>query len=223
LDQGNLLAGEALKNDQYSVSAVISLESSYLRSRRKRAIDLVFSAVGLAITAVMFPVIGLLIKLDSGGPVLYRQARLGIDGEVFRLVKFRTMVRDAESEKGAVWASKNDPRVTRIGRVLRRLYIDEFPQWWNVMRGQMSVVGPRPERPEMNSLITERYPDFPRRLLTKPGITGLAQTEYRYASSIEDSRHKLNYDKRYIQHASISLDAWVIIRTFRRMLFRQGT
>ena len=212
-----------MKNDQSSVGAVNSLESSYLRSRRKRASDLVFSAVGLAVTAVMLPVIGLLIKLDSRGPVLYRQTRLGIDGEVFSLVKFRTMVRDAESKNGAVWASKNDPRMTRVGRILRRLYIDEFPQWWNVMRGHMSVVGPRPERPEMNSLITERYPDFPRRLLAKPGITGLAQTEYRYASSVEDSRRKLNYDKRYLRHASISLDAWVIMRTFRRMLFRQGT
>jgi len=133
------------------------------------------------------------------------------------------MVRDAESENGAVWASENDPRVTRVGRILRRLYIDEFPQWWNVMRGDMSVVGPLPERPEMNSLITERYPDFPRRLLTKPGITGLAQTEYRYTASVEDSRRKLNYDKRYIQNASISLDAWIIMRTFLRMLFRQGT
>lgn len=221
--RGNELARTVVKNDQYSGGAVSSVESSYLRSRRKRTGDLVFGAVGLAITVVMFPVIGLLIKLDSRGPVLYRQTRLGIDGEVFKLVKFRTMVRNAESEMGAVWASKNDPRMTRVGRILRMMYIDEFPQWWNVIRGHMSVVGPRPERPEMNSLITERYPDFPRRLRTKPGITGLAQTEYRYTSSIEDARRKLNYDKRYIQHASILLDAWVILRTFRRMMFRHGT
>jgi lipopolysaccharide/colanic/teichoic acid biosynthesis glycosyltransferase len=213
----------SVKNDQSSVDAVSSSESSYLRSRRKRAGDVIFGVVGLTITAVMFPVIGLLIKLDSRGPVLYRQTRLGIDGDDFKLMKFRTMVNDAESENGAVWASKNDPRMTRVGRILRRLYIDEFPQWWNVMKGEMSVVGPRPERPEMSSLIIDRYPDFHRRLLTKPGITGLAQTEYRYTSSVKDSRHKLNYDKRYIQHASISLDVWVIMRTFRRMLFRRGT
>jgi lipopolysaccharide/colanic/teichoic acid biosynthesis glycosyltransferase len=212
-----------VKNDQSSVDTVNSSESSYLRSRRKRVIDIVFSVAGLTLTALMLPVVGLLIKLDSRGPVLYRQTRLGIDGKVFELLKFRTMVKDAESEHGAVWASKDDPRMTRAGRILRRLYIDEFPQWLNVMRGEMSVVGPRPERPEMNMLITERYPDFHRRLLTKPGITGLAQTEYRYTSSVAESRHKLNYDKRYIQNASILLDAWVIMRTFRRMFFRRGT
>lgn len=217
------MAREVVDSNQSVAEMAGTSDSSYLRSRRKRTADLVFSVVGLAVTALMFPIVGVLIKLDSRGTVLYRQRRLGIDGKDFLVVKFRTMVSGAEDEDGAVWASREDPRVTRVGRVLRRLYIDEFPQWWNVMKGDMSVVGPRPERPEMNNLITERYPEFTRRLNAKPGITGLAQTEYRYVSSVEDSRRKLNYDKRYIQNASIMLDTWVIVRTFRRLLLRRGT
>lgn len=195
----------------------------YLTSRIKRTADVVVSVIGVLVFIAMLPLIGLVIKLDSRGPIFYRQTRLGIDGQIFVLIKFRTMIRDAEANGEAVWASIDDPRVTRIGRCLRKLYIDEFPQWWNVLKGDMSVVGPRPERPEMAELIVQQYPGFSVRLEAKPGITGLAQTEYRYANSLRGSRHKLNFDQVYIKRASLLLDSWIILRTLRRMLLRRGT
>jgi len=195
----------------------------YLHSRIKRVMDISFSLIGIVITGLIFPIIGALILLDSRGPILYRQTRTGIDGRTFSLVKFRTMISDAEAGAGPKWATENDPRVTRFGRIMRRTYIDEFPQWWNVLKGDMSVVGPRPERPEMNRIIEEQYPSFPERLVAKPGITGLAQTEYRYTNSISGSRKKLNYDQRYISNASFALDIWIVFRTFRRVLLRRGS
>lgn len=204
-------------------SVTTAVGSPYIRSRLKRAIDLIVGLAGILTTLVMFPVVALLIKMDSRGSIFYRQQRLGLDGRPFELIKFRTMVQNAETKGHAVWALENDPRVTRVGWVLRRLYIDEFPQWWNVAKGDMSVVGPRPERPEMSNLITQQYPNFTRRLDAKPGITGLAQTEYKYTNSVDDARRKLNYDQKYIRNASIALDLWIIMRTFRRVLLRRGT
>lgn len=197
--------------------------SSYLRSWRKRTLDLALSLVGILITAITFPVIALLIKIDSRGPIFYRQTRLGMDSQPFTLVKFRTMVQDAEANGEAIWSTADDPRITRIGRILRRLYIDEFPQWWNVLRGEMSIVGPRPERPEMVEIIIQRHPGFLKRLEAKPGVTGLAQTEYGYASSIDDSRRKLRYDVKYMGEASMTLDLWMIIRTVRKMAKLAGS
>ena len=197
--------------------------SPYLRSRGKRVVDILFSIAGILITAVTYPFVALLIKLESRGPVFYAQTRVGTDGKKFSLIKFRTMIHGAEVNGVAVWASENDPRITRVGRVIRRLYIDEFPQWWNVAKGDMSVVGPRPERPELIEQITKKYPAFSKRLNAKPGITGLAQTEYRYVNSISDSRHKLSYDQKYIQEASVALDLWIVLRTFRRVVTRRGT
>jgi lipopolysaccharide/colanic/teichoic acid biosynthesis glycosyltransferase len=155
--------------------AELPVAPRYLSSRRKRLIDLVFGSSGVLLLAIVFPFVALAIKLNSPGPVLYRQRRIGLNGEPFELIKFRTMTVDAERENGAVWAKRNDPRVTSVGRYLRRLYIDEFPQWWNVLTGQMSVVGPRPERPEMIGQILDFVFNFNRRLLAKPGITGVAQ------------------------------------------------
>lgn len=210
-------------SERLSKSEPAITPSSYLRSRRKRAVDIFSSILGIMFTVLIFPFVAVLIKIDSRGSVLYRQTRLGMNGRPFSLVKFRTMAQDAENGRGPIWASGNDPRITRVGRVLRRLYIDEFPQWWNVLTGDMSMVGPRPERPELTTVITERYPDFLNRLGAKPGITGLAQTEYRYTNSVSDSRHKLNYDQRYILKASTLLDMWIVLRTFRRMLLRHGS
>lgn len=202
---------------------VIAGNSAYLRSKRKRAVDLFTSFFGLLLTALMLPLIALLIKVDSRGPVFYKQKRLGLDGKAFALVKFRTMIADAEGNGEAVWAANHDPRITRIGWLLRTTYIDEFPQWWNVFRGDMSAIGPRPERPEMSDLISKEVPGFSKRLRAKPGISGLAQVEYRYANSVSDSRHKLSYDHLYILKASSTVDMWIMVRTIRRMLLRRGS
>lgn len=217
------MAHDVLKNDPVSASVAVEVDSLYLRSRLKRTMDIIISLVGILITVAAFPVVALFIKMESRGPIFYRQTRLGIDGRLFILIKYRTMIHNAESDGKAIWAVENDPRVTRVGKILRRLYIDEFPQWWNVAVGDMSVVGPRPERPELSNLIIQSYPRFAGRLEAKPGITGLAQTEYKYVGSIGDSRHKLSYDRKYIYKASITLDLWIILRTFRRMLLRRGT
>jgi lipopolysaccharide/colanic/teichoic acid biosynthesis glycosyltransferase len=226
-NKGTLVLMAHITTDKGSPSAgnieVFAGNSAFLRSKKKRAVDLFTSVFGLLITAVMLPLIALLIKLDSRGPIFYRQKRLGLDGNVFVLHKFRTMVDDAEDNGGAVWATNTDPRITRIGWLLRTIYIDEFPQWWNVFKGDMSAIGPRPERPEMSKLISREVPGFSKRLGAKPGISGLAQVEYKYANTVSDSRHKLSFDQIYISKASSLIDMWIMVRTIRRMLLRRGT
>lgn len=196
---------------------------AYLHSWRKRVLDIAIGLIGVAVLAILLIPVAVLIKLTSPGPVFYRQRRMGLNGEPFLLVKFRTMSADAESDGEAIWAQPNDPRVTRLGRALRRLYIDEFPQWWNVMRGQMSVVGPRPERPELAKEILDFVPNFNRRLLAKPGITGVAQVNYKYTNTMIEARNKLRHDVVYINAASFWLDVQLILRTFRRVWLFKGT
>lgn len=171
----------------------------------------------------MFLPVALVIKLTSPGPVFYRQRRMGLNGTEFMVVKFRTMMQDAEAEHGAVWAKRNDPRKTSVGRILRRLYIDEFPQWWNVVKGDMSVVGPRPERPELAIQILDFVPNFNDRLKAKPGITGVAQINYRYTNTMLEARNKLRHDIVYIKAASFIVDIRLILRTFRRVWTFKGT
>ena len=204
-------------------SSVTNSVSPYLRSRLKRVTDIGVGPIGLLITGLVFPVVAVLIKLDSPGPIFFRQKRLGLDGREFDMVKFRTMKVRSETVKGGLWTSKNDPRITRVGGALRVLYIDEFPQWWNVVKGEMSVIGPRPELPKGHALILEQYPDFVARLAARPGITGLAQTEYKYTVDIKDFRNKLTYDKKYMQSASLLLDLWIIFRTLKRIIQVRGT
>ncbi len=185
-------------------------------------LDVIVSLIGVAIVAIMFIPVALAIKLTSRGPIFYRQEREGWGGRPFKLIKFRTMTADAE-QQGAVWASPDDPRVTTVGKLLRRLYIDEFPQWWNVLKGEMSVVGPRPERPELSVQILDHVPNFRRRLRAKPGITGIAQINYRYTNTITEARNKLRHDVVYINAASLKLDLLLILRTFRRVWLFKGT
>lgn len=192
-------------------------ENQYLYSGQKRVADIVIGVIGALIVVLMLPFIALAIKINSPGPVFYRQRRSGLYGRSFQLIKFRTMVDNAEADGKALWASENDPRITAVGRVLRRLYIDEFPQWWNVLRGDMSVVGPRPERPELAEEIISRVPHFNRRLLAKPGITGLAQVNYKYVNTMAESRIKLRHDVIYITRASFGMDVKLIARTVSRM------
>lgn len=178
----------------------------------KRATDMVLAGVGLLVTLPACILAALAIKLDSRGPIIYSQERVGLHGKPFRLHKFRTMVPDAE-RKGAVWAKRKDPRVTRVGHFLRASRIDELPQLWNILRGQMSLVGPRPERPEFVAALADHIPFYNERHLVKPGLTGWAQINYRYGASVADTRRKLQFDLYYIRHMSPELDLMIILRT----------
>lgn len=206
------------------VDAVVSGSApGYLYSVQKRALDVAIALFGVTILALTLPFIALAIKLNSSGPVFYRQRRMGLHGEVFELIKFRTMTTNAEADGNAVWSEPGDPRITGIGRVLRRLYLDEMPQWWNVLRGEMSVVGPRPERPELAAKILNFVPGFNYRLMAKPGITGLAQINYKYTNTTTEARNKLRHDVVYIGAASLWLDLKLTLRTFRRISTFKGT
>lgn len=188
----------------------------------KRALDALLAVpVGL-VTLVLLPVIALAIKATSPGPVFYRQERVGRHGKQFQIVKFRTMRMDAEAN-GAQFAQKKDPRTTPLGRLLRAARLDELSQVWNVLKGDMSFVGPRPERPEFVEQLTERMPYYALRHLTRPGLTGWAQVQYRYASSLDDNLVKLQYDLYYVKHRSLLLDAAILLKTIGVVLRRQGT
>jgi exopolysaccharide biosynthesis polyprenyl glycosylphosphotransferase len=188
-------------------------------SRRvRRVIGAVLAGAALILLTPLFAVLALAIKLDSRGPVLFRQKRTGERGVVFDILKFRTMREDAEKETGAVWAGENDPRVTRVGRILRATRLDELPQLWNVWRGDMFFVGPRPERPEFVAKLSREVPYYAQRHAVKPGITGWAQINYRYGSTVEDAAVKLEYDLFYIQNVSLLLDLKIVIGTIRVVL-----
>lgn len=178
----------------------------------KRAVDLAGAAVGLLLSLPLWPLIALLIKLDGTGPVFYHQRRVGLNGQLFRLHKFRTMRVGAESN-GCVWAAVDDPRVTTVGWYLRKTRLDELPQLWNVLRGHMSLVGPRPERPEFVEELAGKIRFYNERHLIKPGLTGWAQIHYRYGASVEDTRRKLQLDLWYIKHMSLELDLLILLRT----------
>lgn len=178
----------------------------------KRACDIVGAVFGLLLTGPFWPLIALLIKLDSRGPVFYSQRRVGLNGREFTLYKFRSMCEAAE-QNGHAWATLDDPRVTRIGRILRKSRIDELPQLWNILRGQMSIIGPRPERPEFVQELAAKIPFYNERHLVKPGLSGWAQINYRYGASVEDSLRKLQLDLWYIKHMSIELDVAIFLRT----------
>jgi sugar transferase (PEP-CTERM system associated) len=164
----------------------------------------------------------LLVRLTSKGPVLYRQTRVGLNGKHISVLKFRSMFVDAEARTGAVWASKNDPRITGIGKYLRKFRIDELPQFWNVLRGDMSFVGPRPERPEFVQALSEKIPFYRQRHCVKPGLTGWAQINHKYGDTIEDTITKLEYDLYYIKHISVSLDMYIILNTLKTVLLGRG-
>jgi len=188
----------------------------------KRALDLVLSLVGLVVALPLMLLIALAITLTSPGPVLYHQERVGLNGRRFMLHKFRTMVVDAEASTGPVWSRPNDRRVTPIGRLLRRTRLDEVPQLWNVLRGEMSFVGPRPERPGFVEQLTAQIPFYGLRHSVKPGITGWAQVRYTYGASVEDAVEKLQYDLFYIKNMSIALDVVILLETAKTVLLGRG-
>lgn len=188
----------------------------------RRVVSVVISLVGLVLALPLVPFVMLAIKLDSKGPVLYKQARVGKAGRVFNVIKFRTMREDAEAASGPQWAGDNDPRVTRIGRFLRTSRLDEIPQLWCVLKGDMAFVGPRPERPEFVKWLSEEIPFYGVRNMVRPGLTGWAQVKYKYGSTVEDAREKLQYDLFYMKNASIGLDLMIMFLTIKTVVLRRG-
>ena len=189
----------------------------------KRCLDACCALVGVAVTLPFIPFLALAIKLDSPGPVFFRQTRVGEKEKNFTLFKLRTMRVDAEAGTGAVWAQEHDTRVTRLGSFLRKSRIDEIPQLFNVLKGDMSLVGPRPERPEFVEKLKEVVPYYSERHFVKPGVTGWAQVRYQYGASIEDALEKLRYDLYYIKNISLFLDLMIIFETVKVVLFRRGS
>ncbi len=187
----------------------------------KRMFDIAASALLLGLTAPVIVLFALLVKLDSEGPAFFRQTRVGLFGQNFNVIKLRSMRQDAELA-GAQWACQDDPRVTRLGRFIRKLRIDELPQTWSVLKGEMSFVGPRPERPEFVCGLEEQLPFYAERHMVKPGITGWAQINYPYGASMADSRHKLEYDLYYAKNYTPFLDLLIILQTVRVVLWREG-
>jgi len=179
------------------------------------------AAIGLILFLPLFPFVVLLVRLSSPGPVFFRQERVGLNGKIFNVYKFRTMVVDAEAE-GAQWAQKNDPRVTRVGQFMRKTRLDEVPQLWNVLRGDMSFVGPRPERPEFVSWLAQELPFYEVRNMIRPGLTGWAQIRYGYGATLEQSREKLAYDLYYVKHQTLGLDLLIMFETIKTILRRRG-
>lgn len=197
--------------------------TSLLYRPLKRGIDIVVSVLGLTVMAPLFPFVAAAIYLDSPGAIFYRQTRLGKGGRPFELIKLRSMIPNAEQAGAAVWARKNDVRITRVGNFLRRTRLDEIPQLINVLKGEMSIIGPRPERPEFVDDLQDDIPFYRARLSVKPGLTGWAQTKYRYGNSVDDARIKLQYDLFYIKNHSIILDILILMRTVKVVLTFRGT
>jgi sugar transferase (PEP-CTERM system associated) len=195
---------------------------SSTRKLIKRVVDIFCSIVGLILSVPLFLLIALCIKCDSKGPVFYKQLRVGEGEKNFLLYKFRTMRADAENGTGAVWAQENDKRITRIGSILRNLRLDELPQFFNVFKGDMSFIGPRPERPEFVETLKQTIPYYMNRHFVKPGITGWAQVKYRYGASMEDTVEKLRYDLYYIKNLSPLLDISIFFDTIKVVLFGKG-
>ncbi len=188
----------------------------------KRAIDLPLALAGFVVVLPFLPILALLVKADSPGPVLFRQLRVGKGEKNFMLYKFRTMRQDAEKTTGAVWAQKQDSRITRVGKFLRKARLDEVPQLYNVLKGDMSFIGPRPERPEFVEKLKKIIPYYSERHFVKPGITGWAQIKYPYGASTEDAVEKLRYDLYYIKHLSLFLDFLIVLETVKVVLFGRG-
>jgi sugar transferase (PEP-CTERM system associated) len=188
----------------------------------RRLVSILIAGSALLVLLPLIPFIVMAVRLSSPGAVLFRQTRVGRAGKVFTLYKFRTMRQDAEDGTGAVWAQKNDPRVTRIGRLLRKTRLDEIPQLWNVLRGDMGFVGPRPERPEFVQWLSEKIPYYNLRHILRPGVTGWAQVRYQYGATLEETKQKLEYDLYYIKHMSVALDLLIIFQTLKTILLRRG-
>jgi sugar transferase (PEP-CTERM system associated) len=183
----------------------------------------VLAACGLIVASPIMALTALAVKFSSKGPILYRQVRVGLDDVPFTVYKFRSMKVDAEAQTGAVWASEDDPRVTRVGKIIRKLRFDELPQLYNTFKGDMSLVGPRPERPEFVKQLSTQIPYYRQRHCVRPGITGWAQINFKYGDTMEDTMTKLEYDLYYIKNMSLSLDSYIVFHTLKAMLLSRGS
>ena len=210
-----------IKDDWFAFTSGFRLFHNHLNLRIKRCADFVVASLVLVLIFPLLLPIALAIKLDSRGPIFYRQIRTGLEGDRFYLYKFRSMYEDAE-QRGAQWARDHDPRITRVGRVLRTTRLDELPQLWNVLMGEMSLIGPRPERPEFDIKLEQEIPYYRIRYLVRPGITGWAQVMYSYGASIEDAYQKVAYDLYYIKNYSLLLDLVILLKTVRVVLLGKG-
>jgi sugar transferase (PEP-CTERM system associated) len=208
------MTGKILVDDGFQASRVTRLA--------KRVFDLAGALIGIVVAAPIMLLTAIAIRLDSPGPVLYRQERVGENGRLFTLCKFRSMRTDAEQGGTPIWAKDRDSRVTRVGRFIRLTRLDELPQFWNVLRGEMSFVGPRPERPFFVSHLVEAIPFYNARHAVKPGVTGWAQVRYRYGASVGDALEKLRYDLYYIKHLSLVFDLTILVDTIKVMVCRKG-
>ena len=188
----------------------------------RRILNFSVALIGLVLSLPLLPFIALAVKMGSKGPVFYRQQRVGRAGEVFHCYKFRTMRQDAEADSGATWATDDDPRITRAGKFLRSSRLDEIPQMWCVLKGDMHFVGPRPERPEFVEWLSREIPYYGVRHVVRPGITGWAQVQYKYGNTLEDAREKLQYDLYYIKNASIGLDVLIMFQTIKIVMLGRG-
>ena len=212
------LEGLRPSNFLYSDGFRIRTSQQFLR----QVVSILAAALGLLLFLPFFPFVVLAVKLSSKGPIFFRQTRVGMGGHNFEVMKFRTMRTDAEAD-GAKWATKNDPRVTRVGMFLRKTRIYEVPQLWNVLRGDMGFVGPRPERPEFVQWLSEELPFYYLRTLIRPGLTGWAQVRYGYGASLAETKEKLEYDLYYIKHMSLGLDLLIMFETVKTILRRRGS
>ena len=223
-DLYEILSGQAKTSQIYGMPLIDIMPELMpeWEKKLKRILDIVISLLILVITFPVMLLTAIAVKIDSTGPLLFKQERSGKNGETFNILKFRSMVKDAEKISGPVWSTKDDPRVTRVGKILRRVRLDEIPQMFNVLRGEMSMVGPRPERPFFVEKLSEQIPYYKRRLKVRPGITGWAQVKHKYDESIEDVKVKLRYDLFYIENMSLRMDFKIIVRTIFVVLFGKG-
>jgi exopolysaccharide biosynthesis polyprenyl glycosylphosphotransferase len=189
----------------------------------KRLVDIVFGLVAVLLAAPIMLLAGLAVWFETGGPILYVQTRVGLKGRPFQLLKFRSMRTDAEANGEAQWARRNDPRATRVGRFLRQYRLDELPQCWNVLRGEMSFVGPRPERPAFVEMLSAEIPYYEERHSVRPGMTGWAQVQYPYGATVQEAARKLEYDLFYLKNMSFAFDCAIIFKTVRIVLIGWGS
>lgn len=212
---------EMVRSSWFAYSEGFSLVSGHTYTHIKRVFDLLFALSLLILTFPLLILVSIAIKLDSPGPLFYSQTRKGLHGRPYKIYKFRSMYTDSEKH-GAKWATAGDKRITRTGRIIRKLRIDEIPQLWNIFNGEMSLIGPRPERPEFDDVLLKEIPYYHFRYLVKPGVTGWSQVKFGYGNTLEDSANKVAYDLFYIKNHSLFLDILIILKTIRVVLFAQG-